>query len=124
MTPTSRGARRITWLAGLILIFALLGHDALMASVSRAAQHNPSATAARTSHASSVQHVPEHPEHCDTTREAIPNTGNSLGVDDAGCAPTAIHTDLSALTPALARSWSEPFWPPGMRRALFQVYRI
>jgi hypothetical protein len=94
-----------------------------MASVSPAAPLGQAAPAGHASHDSAAPHAPEHPADCDATREAVPNTGHSTSVD-AALAPTALHITAPALAPTQQFCWREPFMPPGVRRALLQIYRI
>lgn len=133
--PNSRQAKRIWWLGGLVLVLALLAHDVLMASVAHAAPVE-SAVAAVHGHDSAHQpsamksalsphdRSPDHPSECGTTGSAVPTSGSQLSFSDAGILALVAEADLSALRPATARGWSEPFWPPGALRALLQVYRI
>ena len=124
--------QRIWWLSGLALILALFGHDALMAAVASPASmthqvievhagvsiDHPAAGDADS------QRLPEHPSDCGSTGAAVPCLGNEQ--DTASLAMPAALTARDAIAVGVSpnHEWSEPFWPPGTRRALLQVYRI
>ncbi len=129
--PNRRHLNRIRWLGGLVLVLALLAHDALMASVAHATPESPRAfhdiaaslhTADDVSHMVDHEPAPAHPQDCSTTGGARPAAGldwepADVPVDsDAHERPISVHS--------AARHWVEPLWPPGVRRALLQVYRI
>ena len=127
--------QRIWWLGGLALLLALVGHDALMASAPYPASASRPANAAHAAvadnHAagSEVDHpenprLPEHPSDCGTTGVAVSCLGNQQDLD--GLAPPPEVTTSVAKSEAFLPKpvWAEPFWPPGTRRALLQVYRI
>lgn len=135
MTAHQFPVRQPWWLLGIVLVAALLGHDGLMASVAHAApvgQVAPMAYGHEVAHPASDlkgsppgdDPAPEHPSECGIVGTAAPFSGNPLEVSDLGTPAIFAHGDFSALAPAMARGWKEPFWPPGMRRALLQLYRI
>lgn len=133
--PTKRHLKCISWLGGLVLVLALLAHDVLMASVAHAAPVAPVATMAAAHdvahQATSLQGSPpddnpasEHPSDCGAAGTAVSPAGNQPDSNDLGVPALLPASELSALAPASAYGWTEPFWPPGMRRALLQVYRL
>lgn len=120
------------------MVLAFLGHDTLMTTDAHAAQmvtrhhaehHRPE------EHGSAVVHrdaaAPEHPPGprdrigaCDVTRPVVRPAVS-------GADPSALAAVITASTaaealpgPSAPSLWSEPTAPPGVRRALFQVYRI
>ena len=130
-----RHPKRI-WLRGaLALVLALLVHDVLMASGARTA---PMAATVATAQKHESAHPgiavtpghhthgpsPAHPSECGTTGSAVSTSSYQLDFSDAGVPATLVQSDCSALTPATMHNWSKPHSSPGMRRALFQVYRI
>lgn len=70
------------------------------------------------------QRRPEHPSDCGTTGAAVPCLGNEQ--DPASLAMAAALTARADIAVRLSpnHEWSAPFWPPGRRRALLQVYRL
>ena len=126
---------RIWWLGGLALFLALFGHDALMASapypdpVSRPANAAQAAVADDHAAGSEVGHpenqrLPEHPSDCGTTGVAVPCLGNQQDMDGLAAPQAATPAVVNAEVLLPNPLWTEPFWPPGTRRALLQVYRI
>ena len=121
------------WLAAPLLVLGLLAHDGLMASVAYAAPGVAEATDARGHQAAheaigradtaSDDAAPEHPSECGTAGTAVVSPGSE---------PERGHVALPALFVAerftvpestFGDGWREPCWPPGVRRALLQVYR-
>ncbi|MBA3450945.1 MAG: hypothetical protein H0T18_07020 [Chloroflexia bacterium] len=133
--PSNRQQKRILWLGGLMVVLALLLHDALMASSADTAPVVQTAISLH-QHASVHQaigiggdhsgddHAPAHPRDCGTTGTAVPSTGNQLDNSDLELPAIFTPGNLCASTHAAASCWSEPFWPPCTLQALFQVYRI
>jgi len=117
----------------LALVLALLAHDALMASAASASPtpheaplqfetgpaHHTNTVGADNERLSSP---PEHPKDCSTTGDAVPATG--LARDAFGTPSRMVEDDLWLSSHSVSPHWDEPFWPPGARRAWFQVYRI
>jgi len=126
---------RSFWFHGLLLILALLGHDLLMANVAHA---TPVPSLATTTHQHGLadqpltvdaaspheDHQPDHPRDCSTTGAAVAGYGYQFDVIDLGVRAVAVDRALAAAVEPSAPRWQEPFWPPGTRRALLQVYRI
>jgi hypothetical protein len=121
--------RHPNWLAGILLVLALLGHDTFMASAAHAEPaahehehaHQPAAAVVAIPDAG---HQPGHPTACGVGGTAIPTSAHLI--DLSGLAETAKVTsvDLNLTVPLWIGGADEPFWPPGTRRALLQVYRI
>ena len=128
-------SRWSVWL-GLLLVVLLLGHDTLMAGETEAAPHSAPEMAPHAAPAheppdvqASLSMVPlgsEHPEQC-----GVGGTALLRGSDELAHCAQAIPLDdwcfAGAASPLGLRAmlvWVEPNWPPGTRRALWQVYRI
>lgn len=121
------------WLAGLLLTLVLLGHDGFMAS---AAHAEPTPAAQAHAHAPAHQpatfvvaspddsHQPEHPTACGVGGTAVPTAGHRLDLVALSEVGRVASVDLTLTTPPPIGYADEPFWPPGTRRALLQVYRI
>jgi hypothetical protein len=123
----------------LIFAFALLGHDALMATDAHAVEVTSSHHVEHTrtgAHVVANHHVdagatepapePSHDQSgpCEVARALdrpeAPNTEPSTLAAASG--PVEAFTSLIALSNR--PWWAEPTAPPGTRRAFFQVYRI
>lgn len=136
-----RGTKQIfgrtpSLLLSLLLVVLFLGHDVFMATEAVA---TPSAIASAVPHGSAVhaaagdslaphsQHPEsEHPTDCGVGQTALPRSAHDLEQRVLGQA--VVDLPPSSHAPAAVRThgavWQEPHWPPGTRRALFQVYRI
>ena len=126
---------RWLWL-GLLLVVLLLSHDVLMAlesvvtpHASAAAMHHgappyASQMAQVATHAAAP--APEHPEHCGIGTTALPRGLATFPHVSQVLLPAAWSLDgIASVTQQRAvLVWEEPHWPPGMLRALWQVYRI
>jgi hypothetical protein len=133
--PNRRQLTRIWWLSGLVLVLAFLAHDVIMASVAHAAPVVPATTAALEqgsphvaahgeNHLADRHPAPEHPRGCGTTATAVARSGGQPDASDLGAPAILTADELAALASAGDHWWTEPHWPPGKRRALFQVYRV
>lgn len=127
--------KRARWIGRLVFVLTLLAHDVLMAAAPHAGPEEPLAPSGRhvvAAHQSTGQTdsqpdehpASEHPRECGTAGSAI--SPGTLQLDDDGeWASACIGTgEVIAPKPAAAHGWAEPFRPPGVRRALLQVYRI
>jgi len=130
-----RIAQPPVWLAGLLIVVALLGHDLLMAApVAHAVE-----AAAETDHRqhSAAQalgdvtgadphghHESPHPTSCGIGGMARLQPVDQLGVPELSTVASIATCQPPASAPTRAFLWEEPRWPPGTRRALLQVYRI
>ncbi len=132
-SPCGRGVKRILSVGGLALVLALLAHDALMAVAASAllAPHKaPLQFETDPAHHAdfvgadnaSLSPVPEHPKNCGTAGDAVPTAGP--GRDAVGTSSRILEDDPWLSSHSVSPHWDEPCWPPGARRAWFQVYRI
>lgn len=128
-----RHSKRDWWLGALLLVLGLLAHDGLMASVAHAAPvvneattvpgHEAGHQASAPDERSPYDPAPGHPSECGTAGTTVASPGNEPERGDVAI-PTFFGAErFSASEPAFAVGWSEPCWPPGVRRALLQVYR-
>jgi hypothetical protein len=127
--------KRGRWVGGLVFVLTLLAHDVLMAAAPHAGPEEPLAPSGRhivAAHQSTgqtdsqpdEQPPSEHPRECGTAGIAVsPGTLQLDDVDEGAiaCSGTGV---IIAPKPAAAHDWVEPVRPPGVRRALLQVYRI
>jgi hypothetical protein len=120
---------------GLLLVAAILGHGLLMAAETQAAlpaghaagEHEPAGPTSATGAVGAVPDdapAPHHPAGCEVTHAAAPRTGGDPDLVASAAAPLPSTAPGPSLAPPLAGGWVEPIWPPGVRRAFFQVYRI
>ena len=129
----TRGGLRA--LVALVAVLAILGHDALMVGDAHAAP-TPAAN-----HAAMRQHDAEHggttletvgqpmapnePVGCTTIRLATLRVSGEGRLGPAGPPAAAVVAALDgAGPPSFTVVGTEPSRPPGVRRALLQVYRI
>jgi hypothetical protein len=127
--------RQPRWLAGILLTLILLGHDGIMATAAHA-EPAPTTQAHAQVHAPSEQpatpavaaadysHQPGHPAACGVAGTAVPTSAHRLALTDVGETAKITAVDLNRTTSPSIGGADEPFWPPGTRRALLQVYRI
>jgi hypothetical protein len=111
----------------LVPLIALLAHDLLMAvepvaarAHQEAGHHGEQHPAAETGGTP----LPVHGTACGVTQPAAPQigrlssaAGDTMAVDHGLVLPPCPASDM-------APGASEPTWPPGLRRALLQVYRM
>lgn len=122
-------------LLGLVLVVSFLGHDLLMAGEVLAPR--PEADLAHhvlgvqafpgVPHAPQLHEpMPEHPENCHTAWLAVPRSDDAFAMayQDVAAAPSLAQDAATANRLVGVVLGKEPSWPPGRRRALFQVYRI
>lgn len=112
-----------------LLIVALIGHDGLMAAPAIAApghetivKHHASSTGLDESAGDSR---PDHPPACGVGQVAAPRTLHHA----EDFVPSVASIVDFALGSADSRAeggggWQEPLWPPAVRRALIQIFRI
>jgi hypothetical protein len=55
---------------------------------------------------------------------AIPTSAHRLDLTDIAETAAVVSVYFNLTGPSSIACTSEPFWPPGTRRALLQVYRI
>lgn len=130
MSTRRRSANRTPWLGSLALVLMLLAHDVLMASVAHAAGMSPLAAGSGPSHHAEAAAPatpdrvpePEHATNCSTTGDAIPAAG--LDPEPISSLSLVPVTERQMVTSLMLGQWSEPLWPPGVRRAWLQVFRI
>lgn len=119
--------RRSWWQVGLLLVAFFLGHDVLMAMPAQAANQHPETDQHRVASASDMKSTPERPTHpvdCGATSPAV-TVSVAQSEFSPGLAPLAMTPwSCSLLAQWLEFRWQEPAWPPGVRRALLQVFRI
>jgi hypothetical protein len=123
--------RQPKWLAGILLVLALLGHDSIMASAAltapppethvHAPAHQPATIVVATP---DDDHQPGHPNACGVAGTAAPASAHRLDRTDVGETASIASVDLNRTTSPWIGGADDPFWPPGTRRALLQVYRI
>lgn len=119
-------------LLGLLLVVSFLGHDLLMAASAAAeptAAHHSSTLPAHGKSAAAQQRdgtPSNHPANCRIGQSAVPRSDDALGHGNpdlvAALGRVASIPAPGAHAGAFLRE--EPRWPPGTRRALFQVYRL
>lgn len=128
-----RKAIRRMLLAGLVLVVSLLGHDLLMVGAAAAESpdaailHGPVTAAHGEAHAATPREdaPPDHPESCGVGQAAVVRGGDEPRFA-ALCSATRPEA-VGAVSPAAnggPSEWEEPRWPPDVRRALLQVYRV
>jgi hypothetical protein len=128
---------RPSWpLLGLLVVVLFFVHDALMAVETLAAPHTlmggrdhattPLMLLVETSSPFGLGPASGHPENCGVGWLAVvphgddvPGAGNVLPILDS----LEVLPGISA-SPGGSFVWAEPHWPPGMLRALCQVYRL
>jgi hypothetical protein len=133
--PTNPGtARRLRplWLA-VAVVLTFVGHDVLMA-----AGDQPRAVAGENSSHHAVGQSPvgvstpaepylegsihtTHPDGCDTTRSANPPTRGDPDLGLVSASGSSVGLAVPIKWP-VREWWREPTAPPGVRRALFQVF--
>lgn len=127
----ANGVSRIAFL----LIFALLVHDGLMAAPASAA---PSHETAVEHHASAMapagqdvlaeqegEQRPGHPLACGVGQAAAPRAPHHAEESSANVASIiGFAQGRPGLRADGASGWQEPLWPPAVRRALIQIFRI
>lgn len=119
-----------TWLPGLLLIFAFLGHDTLMAAQGALAAPAPPAhqhdaiSAHEASAAPADAGLPEHPADCGPTVTLALASGHRLDLAGADAAGMPTNDARSFPLRVETRHSAEPGSPPGTRRAWLQVYRL
>lgn len=148
---SSRTSRSARWLIGLLCVLALVGHDIIMtanphASAAMTAAHAPRphrvefAPAAHAPRESALaghqrdERAPDHhqqdgvtdPDHdagCSVVRAAALASTSGLAADsgEAVALMVPLLAAIEHLRPLIV--WDEPTYPPGVRRALIQVYR-
>lgn len=126
---------RWLWI-GLLLVVLFLSHDVVMSlenvvtpHASAAAMHrdmplDTSQTVHSPSHVAAP--APEHPEQCGVGTTALPRGLATFPQVSQVLLPADWSLDgaASEKQQRAALVWEEPHWPPGKRRALWQVYRI
>jgi len=120
-------------LVGLFTVLALFGHDALMASDTRAAEtavHQPASPQSRAQSpcATSAQPMVAAPERCGAARLIAPQVGRAprldlFSVDAVWGSSLAGVGDLAGIGPPRGRSLG-PTQPPERRRAMLQIFLI
>ena len=129
----TRGGLRA--LVALVAVLAILGHDALMTGDGHAASSSASNRAAF--HRQDAHHggtttegvgdpmAPDDPAGCMTIRLAALRVTGDPGLGPAGGWAVAVAAGWDgAGPPSFVVAGTEPNPPPGVRRALLQVYRI
>ncbi len=119
---------RLLWFA---LVLAFLGHDALMAAEARTLGHHESDAVMRHAPPDAMPVTQgklfltygDHAEDCASTRNAAPRFDEDPGLGLKGSDIFSVALGTLFAVPAQAW-WHEPTAPPGVRRALFQVFRI
>jgi hypothetical protein len=105
----------------------MLAHDLLMAVEPVAARaHQEAGHHGEQYPAADTGGIP-HPVHataCSVTQPAPPQIGRSSGAADDTVAVGHGLVLTPCPPPGIAPGASEPTWPPGLRRALLQVYRM
>lgn len=123
------------WPGCLLLVLILIGHDGLMASEARAAS-TPHIT--QTAHDQVLAGSPEpimvssgddeapagHPSACGVVGAAMQRAIDGSDTLDLGEVGAFVCGDLSRKNQLTGDGSNEPFWPPGTRRALLQIFRI
>ena len=122
--------------APLLLVVALLGHDVLMADHARAVEpttphragtHRPHAFGSIPALVAIPQETPapDHRADCGVARPAVLPAGDDTDPTGREARPTVVAVPLfTGRSRPDAVVWPEPTWPPGVRRALLQVFRI
>ena len=131
ITQAWRRRRREWPLLGLLAILAVFGHDALMTGdvhvrqavgsshVSR--QLSPAHGSLDSRESDGAATDVTHGEDCAVVRPVVaPNDGASGSLGDG----LGLVSPDRPLAPPGWLGWSEPTWSAGLRRSLFQVYRI
>jgi hypothetical protein len=111
-------------------VAAFLGHDLLMAAGVHAIGrhyativHHEEVTARPAAHEHPVLVHGAHDEDCFTTRSVVQPSNNDLG--DGLASSVVLFAEHRAGSAIFVHEWwREPTAPPGIRRALIQVYRI
>jgi hypothetical protein len=123
-------------LVGFLLVALFLGHDAFMAAEARAMPRLFMKGMHHTSSVCSISADPGarettapasgHPENCRIGQSALTRSDGATVGATSLASPISGSLDRGAFAPGTTRSliWEEPYWPPGTRRALWQVYRI
>ncbi len=129
--------RRCQWpLLGLLLVAMFLGHDAVMAAESVAVplhvagtmQHGFDPHTLEDEPPALQSHAPEsgHAETCRVGQSALLRSADEF--DRGGHVLVVVDRVIDVIGPAGVGAgtvlWEEPHWPPGILRALLQVYRI
>jgi hypothetical protein len=122
----------VLWWAGpLLVVIALIGHDALMATDALAASPVVSSQGGLANHKAghsaswlNDEHQPDHSDACDVARPiAQPeNFGFVSTIQIDTVAPFGMIEATIVLEPR--PPWAEPTTPPGEFRALIQVFLI
>jgi len=124
------------WAGALLVALAFVGHDALMVTDAHAAQmtigHHaahggPHADEAVTAHhdAAASAHSPvptDELDGCDVARSIVRPAAPDTHPTALAVAIAASGLAVVSLQPTVPVMWSEPTAPPGVRRALLQVF--
>jgi hypothetical protein len=121
--------QRSFWIL-LTFVAAFLGHDLLMAADVHAIGrhyatmvHHEEVAARPATHEHPVLVHGAHDENCFTTRSVVQPSNNNLS--DGLASSVALLAEHGAGQAHFVHEWwREPAAPPGIRRALIQVYRI
>jgi hypothetical protein len=125
---------RQQWLRlSLLITFAFVGHDLLMAAETMAASaatvavHEDPASSRHDPETASPQHgeSSEHPATCHIGQRAAPRSGDDSAPVDHHVASTSGELGiLAASSTSAIVAWDEPRRSPGALRAWLQVYLI
>jgi anti-sigma factor RsiW len=137
MTAARHNSR--LWVAAFLIALALFGHDLAMAGAAHAAVapdstdsgHHAAHADAHTGHHGVSERAPspaqtpadsDHSNDCGISRPIVPIPHNDPNLHPAAAAFDSLV--LPTLPTLIMSTWSEPSAPPGVRRALAQVWRI
>lgn len=125
----------MVWIGGLVLVLTMLGHDAVMAAVAHSGPSESADHVAQThvghhemtgamSGASDEGVSSPHPRECGIGGSAVMPGISQPTVNDATLPGASVASNVPTLQLAAAPGWAEAFHPPGVQRALLQVYRL
>lgn len=127
--------QRLWWTGALVVALAIVGHDAMMAGNAHAAGHGDVAmrgaelvrradeTQAKHRNATAVHHS-SHTDGCSTIHPGVRRDDSDPAIGMADAPGTPVAESMMILRLPVAVWWREPTMSAGVRRALFQVFRI
>ncbi len=131
----ARRQRRLWWAGALFVVLVIVGHDAMMAGnvhaagrphhAVRGAELAPRADEAHANrrNANAIDHR-IHTDGCSALRPGIRRDDGDSVLDTSDAMGSPISEQTTALNLSADPWWREPTAPPGVRRALIQVFRI
>lgn len=117
----------------LLVVLLVLGHDIFMAARSAVALEHHAAAAHYVSAgpqlspramAAADDSPRDHPVDCSVSQVAAPRASQQPEAQTEAVAAHAVAMAPPSTHAPISGAWQEPLWPPGVRRALVQVYRI